>query len=378
MLSSFKLSGNLASCGRGTWQQSLRFDVCLALTERRPVYLSVMDETDYLTISERVTNDWKEKLEVLRSHHRNQSREQQAQHLEELRVLQEDLLKDITHFMSKVKDEVEEEDSCFPPEEIMDESGEVNHLLQSVPVIRDKEQQDTITDTSRLDSPCLSKTVLPLPMLPDANSIASSPRVEHPQESAVDASFPSLKMHSMAYSNGTLTEPSVHTSPVAVASQALPNHREIRGQSKLLADVVNKLQDVVGIEVVEIEEEPSRTSQVAKFDRHLQDLKTFYESEILALKQKLSTMEKGGSCNDNDNSTTLAINTDGELDAGRGSDLDKKCGSSDKVAEGELKPSHTQSSLNSTCFHSSDCGTGGKMLDEFCKRLQDQLEDYEM
>jgi len=340
-----------------------------------------MDETDYLTISERVTNDWKEKLEVLRSHHRNQSREQQAQHLEELRVLQEDLLKDITHFMSKVKDAVGEKDSDLPEEGIMDGCGEVNCLQEelqalSVPLTEVTDQQDVITNTSQLDSAGFTETDLLLPVLPDTSSIALSTRVEHPQESTIDTSFPSLKMYSMAYSNGTLTDPSVHTSPVAIASQALPNHREVRGQSKLLADVVTKLQDVVGIEG-----EPSRTSEVAKFDRHLQDLKMFYESEILALKKKLSTMEKGGSGKDLDDFAALTLNTAGELDSGKGSELDKKCDGGDRdlgVAEGELKPSQTQSSLNSTCYHSSEGGTGGKMLDEFCKRLQDQLEDYEM
>ena len=324
-----------------------------------------MDETDYLTISERVTNDWKEKLEVLRGHHKNQSREQQAQHLEELRVLQEDLLKDITHFMSKVREELRENGVESSQEGIGEVCGEAHTLEEeqdnlSIPCAENKtEENDEGLDEQLLLGPNAtnaSKTPQPLllsSLLPNMASLNSSMRVEHPhtQDSTVDNSLPSSKVYSTAYSNGTMTEPSIRTSPVAVASQALPSCQEGRGQTQLLADVVNKLQDVVGIK-----EEPSRTNQVAKFDRHMQDLKTYYESEISALKEKLSKMEKVDDAKQQEDDNDMASELPG----------------------GELKRSHTQSSLNSSQYHDSDDGTEGKMLEEFCKRLQEQLEDNEM
>ncbi len=315
---------------------------------------SKMDRADYLTISERVTNDWKEKLEVLRNHHRYQSREQQTQHLEELRVLQEDLLKDIAHFMTIVR--VDRGKNVDSSQDGTDAFEEVNSLQEQTMRSVSSAQGESILDNmakmvDKSDTSLVKMSRPPL-CLPHTSSLISSMKAEHPQDSTIDTSVPSLNVFSTAFSNGTLTEPSVHTSAVAVASQAMPScggeGGEGREQEKILTDVVNKLQDVAAIN-----EEPSRVGQVAKFDRHVQDLRTFYESEISVLKEKLSKMENCGSSKDLRDSLQA------------------------DMCEEEVKTCTTQSTLNSYCA-SDDDDSGGKVLQEFCKRLQEQLEDNEM
>ena len=329
-----------------------------------------------LVVPER-QQEWRWNLESLQSHHRNESREQQEQHLQQLRLLQEQLLRDVNLNLSAVAGQEGGENHPLPSQNIQppvcEAESEANSICQygesrnlkgstSLPdnplTIEDgrcgKKSVDSINSSSLLRecgsgkwSPPNTRTVIYKTEegedteswdIGHKNTIHAHPPPingthafsRQNKKQITDISPPShaalslsLNSYYMRPTNSPARVRDVSPSPKFPLSPATPppffplSHKQawegpflhppspLNLSTRVPPSPKKKLysgymtQNLSGVFekrpiTQSIESHPFRASLLEKHVRHMHDLKTFYESELSTLRERLHKVEQGG------------------------------------------------------------------------------------
>lgn len=309
-------------------------------------------------------DEWRQKLDSLQSQHRSENIEQQTQHLQQLRLLQEQLLQDINLDLS-AEPRVEggqhhplpshglRAQVCEPNSEANDtylseeasmggplKCGEKLVSPSSPSLLKDSVKRSflssrtvtydtTMEESHNVDHKNTSHT-LSLPSLtmedphhpsetnkkntidvsPSSSPVIclpSSPNLHSPQHTnspgrmkitsnspRVDSSLSTAPSFFAVSPKQAWAGPSFHPpSPLSLSIQVPPSPPE--NKPRFVQTPLNHLQVFKDRLTQSPEPQLLRSSLLEKHARHVQDLKTFYESELSTLSERLQKMEEGSS-----------------------------------------------------------------------------------
>ena len=212
-------------------------------------------------------DEWQAKLSSLQDQHKLESLQQQQEHLEQLRHLQTQLLRELSSDMS-IKGDLSIQDLVksrqldskeAPPQREQSTDKDVSVLPTSA-----SNTQGVFTPTQSFESLSLPRTRTVVKHSPvQSPEKPSTPRTSPDKQPSVQTPVYKILGPRSAWEGGSLNH-----SP-SKSSMSMTPQSTARGETQ------------------------SRVSLVAKHTKHVEDLKKYYETEILSLRRQLEQVKPG-------------------------------------------------------------------------------------